>query len=305
MSGHHSHDHTHTSGGGDGSTPLRGLSGALVVNTVFFVVILVGAFVSNSLTLLAEALHMLTDSASLVLALFAAWIAAKPADSSRTYGYNRAEVLAGLLNGAALAGVAGYVLYDAYSRVQNPTYVDPEIMILIGVVGVVANVVAAAFLFGDRNNLNVEGAFLHLAVDAASSVAVVAGGLLIHVTEFQLIDPILAVGIALVVLYSVSDLLRDSLNILLQGSPDGIDVDEVTTTLEQIEGVVSTHHVHVWALDSNTTAVSAHVVVDRESSTTGVLRVCQTDLDEQFGFDHITIQPEHSEFSESLDIECY
>lgn len=302
----HDHSHSHTHGdGGSSSTSLRRLIAAFLVNTVFFAVVLAGAFVSNSLTLLAEALHMLTDSASLVLALFAAWVASKPADSNRTYGYNRAEVIAGFLNGAVLVGVAGYIVYDAYQRLQSPFEVDPLVIIVVGLIGLFANVAAAALLVEDRDNLNIEGAFLHLAVDAASSFAVVAGGVIIHLTGFHLIDPILAVAIACLVLYSVSDLLQDSVNILLQGSPRHIDIDEVTSALESVDGVLATHHVHAWALDSNTTAVSAHVVIGEAYTAEDGLRNCRAELEERFDFDHVTIQPEPVEFAEELDVACY
>lgn len=299
----HSHAHDHSTHGDDSS--FRRLAAAFVINTVFFLVVLGGAFVSNSLTLMAEALHMVTDSASLILAIFAAWLASKPADAARTYGYNRAEVLAGLVNGVVLVGVAGYIVYDAFTRLQEPFEVDPVVIVVIGVVGLIANIVAAGLLINDRDNINVEGVFLHLAVDAASSFAVVVGGVIIYFTGFHVVDPILAVLIAFLVLYSVSDLLRDSLNILLQGSPREVDVDEVVDVLERVNGVVGAHHVHLWALDSNTIALSTHIVVRESAEFEQMLYECHRSIDNELDIDHMTIQVESEECINGVETDCY
>ena len=157
--------HDHDPAGGERS--MRALAAALLINTAFFVVELVGAYYADSLTLLADAVHMLTDSASIALALVAAWIATRPADEKRTYGYGRAEVLGAFLNALFLLATVGYILYDAYSRFQEPQPVDPTVVIVVGVVGLAANLAAASLLSGHRDLLNVEGAFLHLLADAA------------------------------------------------------------------------------------------------------------------------------------------
>jgi len=302
MGNHHSHNHTNET-----DANAKRLFAAFIVNTVFFIVVLAGAFLSNSLTLFAEALHMVTDSASLILALFASWIANRPADSNRTYGYNRAEVLAGLINGVTLVLIAVYIVYDAYIRLQNPIVVEPVVIIIIGVIGLISNIVAASLLIDNRDNLNVEGAFLHLAVDAVSSFAVVVGGLIIYITGVQIVDPVLAVLISIFVLYSVTDLLRDSLNILLQGSPRNVDVDDVINTLNGIDGVNSTHHIHIWALDSSTNALSCHIVVERDriDDFQQILTKSQGVIDHKFGIEHSTIQIEFVVCEKESCNDCY
>ncbi|MFB6130597.1 MAG: cation diffusion facilitator family transporter [Salinigranum sp.] len=278
---------------------------ALGINTAFFGVEIVGALMSNSLTLFADAVHMLTDSGSLGLALFAAWIATRPADSRRTYGYHRAEVLGALANGVFLLAVVVYVLYDAYRRFVNPVPVDQNLVIVVGVVGLFANLAAAWVLSGHRASLNVEGAFLHLLADAAGSVAAIALGLALTFTDFYVLDPIFAVLIAGLVLYSAKDLLADSLNILLQGSPRDVDVDRVSTALCDIDGVESVHDVHVWSLDSSRSALSAHVVVGDDVDSDGVLVAARGMLGDVFDIDHATVQVEYGDRVECESFDCY
>ena len=297
----HAHDHDHDAD----ETPTRLLAAALVINTLFFFVELGGAYYANSLTLLADALHMLTDSISLILALLAAWLATRPADRVRSYGYNRAEVLAGFLNGVFLLGVAGFVVFDAFRRLQNPSMVDAELVIVIGIIGLVANTAAAYLLIDDRENLNVEGAFLHLAIDAVSSLAVVIGGVVMLVTGSVIVDPILALLIAVLVLYSVTDLLRDSVNILLQGTPSGVDLEQIMDELKAVDGVVGTHHVHVWALDSRTTALSAHIVIGEDENPNDVFANVREKVASEFDVEHVTIQVEQGNECSVTGIDCY
>ncbi len=283
----------------------RVLAIAFAINTTFFVVELGGALYADSLTLLADAAHMLTDSASLGLALFAAWVAAKPADERRTYGYARAEVLGALANGLLLLVVVGYVLVDAYGRLQDPQPVRPWVVVVVGVVGLAANLAAAYVLAADRDDINVEGAFLHLLADAAGSVAAIAVGLALTVTSLYVLDAVFAVVVAAIVLYSTFDLLRDSLNVLLQGAPRDVDVDAVAAFLASFDGVVDVHDVHVWALTPGETAMSAHVVVAEDADPQSVLGACQSSLAESFGIDHVTVQVESPSHTERLAFDCY
>ena len=300
-------DHDHGSGGHDHAADAskRALGIALAINTGFFVVELAGALLADSLTLLADAVHMITDSASLGLALFAAWVAARPPDAKRTYGYHRAEVLGALINGVFLLGVVGYVLFDAYQRIQNPRPVDADLVILVGLVGLAANVAAAWVLTDHRDSLNVEGAFLHLLADAAGSVAAVALGVALLVSDAYWLDPAFAVVIAGLVLYSTKDLLADSLNILLQGTPEGVDVDDVAGALCRVEGVAGVHDLHVWALDSSRTALSAHVVVTEDVDADAVLARSRELLAREFGVDHATVQVESGDPHADEDLTCY
>lgn len=283
----------------------RALAVALGINTAFFVVELAGALYADSLVLLADAAHMLTDSASLGLALFAAWVAAKPADERRTYGYRRAEVLGALANAVLLLAVVGYILVDAYGRLQNPQPVRPWAVVGVGVVGLAANLAAAHVLADDRDDINVEGAFLHLLADAAGSVAAIAVGLALTVTSLYVLDAVFAVVVAALVLYSTLDLLRDSLNVLLQGAPRDVDVDAVAAFLASRDGVVDVHDVHVWALTPDETALSAHVVVAETADPHEVLGDCQSSLADSFGIDHATVQVESPSHTEHLAFDCY
>lgn len=304
MSDHgHDHGYDHDQAGSERS--VRPLAIALAINTAFFVVEIVGALLADSLTLLADAAHMLTDSMSLGLALFAAWVTTRPPDARRTYGYHRAEVLGALANGALLIAVVGYILFDAYGRFQQPRPVDPVLVVGVGIIGLGANLAAAFVLSDHRDLLNVEGAFLHLVADAAGSVAAIVAGIVIWVTRWYVVDSLFAVLIAALVLYSTRDLLTDSLNILLQGTPRGIDIEDVTAALRGVDGVEDAHHVHVWALDSTRNALTAHVVTTERVDTDELLVRCRRTLSERFDIQHATIQIESGDFSETIDFECY
>lgn len=281
------------------------LAYALLINTVFFVVEAVGAYFANSLALLADAVHMLTDSGSLGLALFAAWIAMRPADEKRTYGYQRAEVLAAFLNALLLLAVVVYILYESFQRFQSPQSIRAELVVAIGVLGLVANLAAAAVLTGSRDLLNVEGAYLHLLADAWSSVATIAVGIALTFTDYYILDPLFAVLIAAIVLYSTRDLLFDSLNILLQGAPGGVDVDHVKSYLENLDGVLDVHDVHVWALSSTEYTLSAHVIVADEADSDAVVARCQRELRSEFDIGHATIQIESEAYTHVADFDCY
>jgi len=298
----HSHDHGHDHGGGN----MRALTIALAINTAFFVVELAGALYANSLTLFADAVHMITDSGSIALALFAAWVAARPADSKRTYGYQRAEILGALANGVFLLAVVAYILYDAVQRLQHPKPVKPLVVVGIGIVGLAANLAAAYALHGGRENLNVKGAYLHLLADAAGSVAAIVLGVTLYFTDFRILDPIFALLIAALVLYSAKDLLYESVNILLQGTPTDVDIAAVTDHIQRLDGVTDVHDVHVWALSTSRYALSAHVVVTEDADRDAVLDACQHDLAHEFDIDHATLQIERPDGScETADIDCY
>ena len=299
----HSHDHGHVPDAADGHS--RGLKVALAINTAFFVVEVAGALYANSLTLLADAAHMLTDSASLVLALFAAWAATLAADAKRTYGYQRVEILAALANGVFLVVVVGYIAFEAVARFQDPQPVRPLPTVVVGVLGLAANLAGAYVLHGGRDSLNVRGAYLHLLADAAGSLAAVLLGVALYFTDLLVLDPLFSLVIAVLVLYSAKDLLVESVNILLQGTPSGVDVDGVTATLRGIDGVRDVHDVHVWALTTRTLACSAHLVVADDADRDAILDVARHRLGEEHGIGHATVQIETSAGEETADFDCY
>lgn len=294
------HDH-----GPDRAARTRALWIALVVNTAFLVVEVVGAYFANSLALLADAAHMLTDSLSISLALVAAYVAARPADRQRTYGYHRAEVLGGLLNGLFLLVVVGYIVWDAVGRLADPRAVDAPILIVVGLLGLGANLVGAWVLHGGRDELNVRGAYLHLLADALGSVVAVLVGVSLLVADIPILDPIGALVIAALILYSTKGLLADAANILLQGVPRDVDVDAIVDHLAGMEGVEDVHDIHVWALSSSTYALSAHLVVSEAVDPDAVLGDCQAELGREFQIDHATLQIESPEYSHTVDLDCY
>lgn len=301
----HTGDHHDHIGHGHRAASRRALVIALIINTVFLIVELIGALLSGSLTLLAEAAHMLTDSMSLGLALVASWLAERPPDAKRTYGYQRAEVLGALANGLLLLGVVGYVLYEALRRFQSPPSVDAVTIIVVGFIGLFANLAAAWVLQAHRGSLNIEGAFLHLIVDAAGSLAAVGLGVALLFTDLYILDPLFAVLIAGLVLYATKDLLANSLNILLQGTPRELSVEKITAALGGIDGVEAVHDVHAWALNSSKLALSAHVVAAEDADQNAIIRRAQQLLGTEFGVDHATIQVETGERIDVVEVNCY
>jgi len=293
----HSHDHTGNR---------RALLIALAINSAFFVVELAGALYANSLTLLADAAHMLTDSGSLALALLAAYLATRAADRRRTYGYQRVEILGALVNGVVLVGIVVYVAYEALVRLGNPHPVKAVPTAVVGVVGLGANLGAAYALHGGRENLNVRGAYLHLLADAAGSLAAVVLGVALLFGPYYVLDVAFSLVIAALVLYSAKDLLRDSLNVLLQGAPRELSVDDVLAGLAALEGVSDVHDLHVWTLASEQYACSVHVVVAEDADRDAVLERCRHVLGEEFGVGHATVQVETNDGAcETADFDCY
>lgn len=284
------HDHSHAPSEIRHETPLWW---ALALTATFLVAEVIGAFVSNSLALLSDAAHMATDTLGLMIALVAVRLSRRPADARRTYGYVRLEALGALVNGALLFGVGAYILWEAAQRFRAPQDISSNGMLLIAGLGLVINLIAMKLLHaGSGESLNVKGAYLEVWSDMLGSVAVIIGALLIRWTGWQWIDPVLAVLIGLWVLPRTWVLLREAINVLLEGVPKGIDLAQVQQALTSHPGVEDVHDLHVWALASSTRALTAHVVVgetidrDRLRQTLGEL------LHDRFDIAHVTLQVE-------------
>ncbi|WDI94946.1 cation diffusion facilitator family transporter [Xanthomonas campestris] len=284
------HDHSHAPSEIRHETPLWW---ALALTATFLVAEVIGAFVSNSLALLSDAAHMATDTLGLMIALVAVRLSRRPADARRTYGYVRLEALGALVNGALLFGVGAYILWEAAQRFRAPQDISSNGMLLIAGLGLVINLIAMKLLHaGSGESLNVKGAYLEVWSDMLGSVAVISGALLIRWTGWQWIDPVLAVLIGLWVLPRTWVLLREAINVLLEGVPKGIDLAQVQQALTSHPGVEDVHDLHVWALASSTPALTAHVVVgetidrDRLRQTLGEL------LHDRFDIAHVTLQVE-------------
>jgi cobalt-zinc-cadmium efflux system protein len=273
-------------------TSVRGLKIALVLVCGYMVAEVVGGIAANSLALLADAGHMLSDAASLALALFAIWIAGKPRSAVRTYGYHRTEILAALVNGATLVIVAVFILWEAWSRLRSPEPVDGPTMMAVAAGGLVVNGAAMAALWkGRQESLAVRGAWLHVVADLLGSVqATVAGGL-VWAFGWGWVDPTAGALIAVLVVVSAWKLLHESVNILLEASPRHVDAEEVKSALERIEGVVDVHDLHIWTITSGFEALSVHARVEGRDRA-AVLREARALVHDRFGIDHSTVQLE-------------
>lgn len=266
---------------------------ALGLTTTFLLVEVAGAFWTNSLALLSDAAHMATDTLALMIALVAVRLSRRPPDARRTYGYARLEALGAMINGGLLFVVAAYILWEAVARFRQPQEIASTGMLVIAAFGLLINLVSMRLLrAGSGESLNVKGAYLEVWADMLGSVAVIIGALLIRWTGWKPIDPILAVLIGLWVLPRTWVLMREAINVLLEGVPKGIQVDTVRARLCAEEGVVDVHDLHVWALASSTPALTAHVVVAEGIAADGLRRRLGSMLHEAFGIDHVTLQIE-------------
>jgi cobalt-zinc-cadmium efflux system protein len=281
----------------------KSLIAALLITALIFFAELIGGFLSNSLALVSDAGHMLTDTMALALALLAAFFAARPATKERTFGFYRLEILSSLFNGSVLTLVAFYIFYQAYQRFLHPSEVWSGLMLTIATIGLAANIGAAVILAGSsRENLNVRGAFLHVLSDMVSSVGVIIGGLIIQLTRWYYIDPILGVMIGILILRGALSLVVESANILLEAAPAGIDTDEVTRTICAIDGVEDIHDLHIWSISSGVNAISAHIVIEEGAveKTSGILKNIRQELRTKFNITHATFQTECEACPEDL-----
>ena len=269
------------------------LTVTLVLTVAFFLVEAAGGLWTGSLALLADAGHMLTDAAGLGLALFAIWAAARPPTPEKTYGYYRVEILAALVNALVLLAVAGGILVEAYRRFLAPPEVAAGPMLAIAALGFVVNG-ACAWLLREAagGSLNVRAAYLDVLVDALSSLAVMAAAAVVLLTGWRLADPLASAAIALVIVPRTWALLRQAVNVLLEGTPAHLDLAEIEAAMRRVLGVRRVHDLHVWTLTSGREAMSAHVVVGDVGESDRLLRELHEVLHARFGIDHTTIQLE-------------
>lgn len=295
--------HGHGGGAGHGhagaGTDRRRLATALGVTLVTAILGAAGAVYTGSLALLADLGHLLTDAGALVAALIASVLAARPATASRTYGMGRAEVLVAALNALTLVAVVVWVGVEAVQRLFVPAEIPGLPLLVIGVLGLIGNLVSLAVLAGgDRGNMNMRGAMLHVLGDALGSVGVLAAAVVLLTTGWPWADTIASLFIVALILPRAVSLLREAAHVLLEGAPKGIDAQEVKAALLAVEGVGDVHDLHVWAINDRTPAMSAHVVVDEEVSghcgDASVLDRAGHVLRERFGLDHSTLQVEHA-----------
>ena len=290
----HDHDHAGHSHAPSADADQRWLAVALGLIASFMFAEVVAGILASSLALLSDAAHMLTDAASIALALFAARLAARPPSGRYTFGLGRAEILSAQLNGASLLILAGIIAFEAVRRLFDPPDVDGLIVIVIGIVGGLVNVGAAwALSRSERRSLNVEGARAHVLADLYGSVAATASGVIIVLTGFGEADGLAAMIVAVLMLRSGWSLLRDSGRVLLEGSPKGLDVKQIGDVLARHPGVVEVHDLHVWEVTSGFPALSAHVLVPQGDDCHGRRRELEQVLHERFDIEHTTLQVDH------------
>lgn len=259
----------------------------------------VGGWLTNSLALLADAGHMLTDVAALCLTLGAIWFAARPATEKKTYGYYRIEILAALLNGVALLLISLWVIYEAYERWHTPPEVKGFDMMLVAIGGLIVNLISAWLLHSDhKHDLNMRGAWLHVMGDALGSVTAIIAGILIVAFNWNWADAVCSVLISLIIIAGSWNLMRDSINILLEGTPRHIDITSVEQAILETKGVDGVHDLHVWTITSGMEALSAHVRHDTKTAQHELLKSLRKRLHDEFGIDHLTIQMETPEFED-------
>lgn len=290
-SGHdHGHIHTQSSGKGDPNAHQSALLRALSVTLFFAVVEVVGGFYANSLALLSDAVHMLTDAGALSLSLVVIWFAKKAAPRGYTYGYQRVEILGALLNALLVWLVPGLLIFESIERFQNPAVVKGGVLFSVATIGLLANLASLYFLHrSSKENLNVRSAYLHVLTDALGSVGAMIAGGVIALTGWVLVDPIVTVLLSLMMLWSSWRLIREAFEILMERSPQSLQVEEIHNELEMLKGVSGIHDLHVWTLSSGSVALSVHLVgTDSEQ----ILHAASHLLQEKFQITHTTIQIE-------------
>ncbi len=285
--------HAHHNGGSEGAS--RVLQVSLAVTLAYIVLLVVAGIRAHSLALLSEAGHNLSDFLALLLSLFAVYMQSRPPSATKTYGYHRAGVLAALVNAASLVAVSFFIFYEAIRRLHNPQQVHAGTMMSVAAAGVVMNGVIALLLFRSGGDVNIRSALLHEVGDTLSTAAVIAGGWAILATGKQWIDPALSIGIGVLILWSGSSIVRETLNILLEGTPRGIKIDRVETVICGVEGVNDVHDLHIWNIGSDSRALSCHIsIADIPPSVSErILRDVKARLHDEFHIDHTTIQFEH------------
>ena len=286
--------HVHAHGAG---SPTRVLKISLWVTLAYIVLLVVAGIRAHSLALLSEAGHNLSDFLALLLSLVAVYFQSRPANATKTYGYHRAGVLAALVNATSLVVVSFFIFYEAFRRLQHPEHVQASLMMWVAAAGVVMNGVIALLLYRSGGDVNIRSALLHEVGDTLSTAAVIAGGWAILVTGDYWIDSALSFGIGALILWSGFGIVRETLNILLEGTPRGMKLEKIESAICSVSGVNDVHDLHVWSIGSETHALSCHIsIADIPPSVSdGILREVKDRLFHDFHITHTTIQFEHVE----------
>jgi len=272
----------------------------LILTAGYMVAEFFGGLYTNSLALMADAGHMLSDVAALGLSFFAIWLSLKPASPQRTYGFYRTEILAAFINGLALVGIAVFIIYEAYTRISAPPEVKAPVMVVIATGGLMINIIGAMLLHrSSKESLNIKGAFLHIIGDLLGSVGTIIAGLIIWIWGFYLADPIISFIIAALILFSAVRLVIEASNILLESTPSHISTEAIREAILELPFVDDVHDLHVWSISSKNIALSVHVVTDTSDSAK-ILCIIDDLIQEKFGIHHLTVQIEPPGFHEGV-----
>lgn len=296
----HGHHHSHAREGNK-----KGLAIAFIITAGIMLLEFFGGLLTNSLALLADSGHMLSDAGSLALSLVAIWFAARAASPKKTYGYYRFEILAALFNGGTLFVIAGMIVYHAYGRFFEPQTVASGSMIIIAFIGLAANLLSAWFLIskGDvKDNVNLRSAYLHVLGDALGSVGAIIAGIVMYFFDWYVADPIISVVVALLILKGAWGIIKQTIHILMEGTPITIDQQEVKQTLEAIEGVINVHDLHVWTITSGLDSLTCHLLIEDNQDEQRILQRAIQQIEKQFKIMHTTIQIEKSDLQHATPI---
>ncbi|WP_412896657.1 cation diffusion facilitator family transporter [Bacillus sp. 1P02SD] len=291
--GHHHHHHFDEVREGN----KKGLLIALMITTGIMLLEFFGGLITNSLALLSDSGHMLSDASSLFLSLVAFWFATRPASPKKTYGFYRFEILAALFNAVTLFVIAGFIVYEAFQRFFDPPSVASGTMMIIAGIGLLANLLSAWSLIskGDvKNNVNLRSAYLHVLGDALGSVGAIIAGVLMLLFEWYIADPIISVVVALLILKSAWGVLTTSIHILMEGTPITIDQKDVKATLEEIDGVIDVHDLHIWTITSGMDSLTCHILIKDDHDSQDILQQAIDKIRDKFKIEHTTIQIEKS-----------
>ena len=295
MSHSHAHSHGHHGHAHGAHGPDRRYTVAIAINLAFVALEFVGGFAANSTALFSDALHNLSDVLGLALAGGATWLAQQSAGAQHTYGYSKATVLAALANALLLVGASGAILWEAVSRLATPERIDPVLVMAVAAAGVIVNgATALLFIRGAKEDVNVRGAFLHMAGDAGVSVAVILGGLVVLFTGATWVDPVLSIGVVALIGWGTWGLLKESLSLALDAAPAHIDVGAVRDFLADQPGVTAVHDLHVWAMGAGEPALTAHLVRPEGGDDAFLASVCGA-ISQRFGIAHVTLQVERKQ----------
>lgn len=289
------HNHIRTTAGKN----KKRLQIVVVLTTVYLVAEILGGIWTGSLALLADAGHMLTDVIGLLLALFAIWIAERPANPAKTYGYYRAEILAALINSTVLIGISFYILYEAFERFRNPPDIASKGMFFVAIVGLIINFIGMYLLrSSSRESLNMKGAYFEVLSDMLTSVGVIIAAGIMWVTGWYYADPIISAGIGLFILPRTWILMKEAVGVLLEGTPSHLSLAEIRQCISSVPGVVDVHELHVWSLTSGVNALTAHVVrADAAPVNQLIIQIHET-LKSRFSISHTTLQVEDANLEE-------